>query len=500
MRGVNLGGWLVLDPVVVPSLFEPYINATPPARDEWTLSIAMAADTARGGLNQLEKHYDTFITEEDFAQIAAAGLNWIRLPIPYWAIEKYPGEPFLEKVAWKYVLKAFKWARKYGLRINLGLQTIPGSPNGYNNSGKSGHVNFLYGPMGLANAQRTLDYIRVITEFISQAEYAPVVPMFGLIHSPYVVDIGVDQITSFYLQAHDMIRNITGTGKGKGPFISVDESHFGFEYWKDFLPGHDRLALESSMQFPPPPLEGTIGPLYSKMDIPCEFWGSALNSSWTNFGVSLASEFNLAINDCGLWVNGIGLGSFWELDSSDGIKRDCTEWNDWASWDQQLKDGFKAFALKQFDALGHWFFHTWKIGPYSASGKVESPMWSYQLGLKEGWIPEDPRQATGVCGNFSPAQPLTPEMVGAGSPGTIQASVRAKYPWPPTKLNPGNLNPYSVPVYTATGAIPTLPVATPTSETLDGWYNDADTRPMYTPITGCRGWIVLVLNEDPVAD
>ncbi|KAG8954349.1 hypothetical protein FRC00_005878, partial [Tulasnella sp. 408] len=209
MRGVNLGGWLVPEPLVVPSLFEPYVNSSPPVRDEWTLSIAMAADTANGGLGQLEKHYDTFITEEDFAQIAAAGLNWIRLPIPFWAVEKYPVEPFLQKVSWKYVLKAFKWARKYGLRINLDLHTIPGSQNGFNHSGKGGQVNFLYGPMGLANAQRTLDYIRIITEFISQPEFAPVVPMFGIVNEPLASTIGVDKLTSFYLEVHEMIRGIT---------------------------------------------------------------------------------------------------------------------------------------------------------------------------------------------------------------------------------------------------------------------------------------------------
>jgi glucan 1,3-beta-glucosidase len=50
--------------------------------------------------------------EQDFAQIAAAGLNWVRLPIPYWFIETMEGEPFLEGVGWKYVLKAMEWARK----------------------------------------------------------------------------------------------------------------------------------------------------------------------------------------------------------------------------------------------------------------------------------------------------------------------------------------------------------------------------------------------------
>lgn len=36
------------------------------------------------------------------------------------------------------------------------------------------------GVMGIANPQRSLDYIRIITEFISQPQYAPVVPMFGM--------------------------------------------------------------------------------------------------------------------------------------------------------------------------------------------------------------------------------------------------------------------------------------------------------------------------------
>ncbi|KAG8910929.1 hypothetical protein FRC01_006043, partial [Tulasnella sp. 417] len=487
MRGVNLGGWLVPEPFIVPALFEPYVNGTPAAHDEWTLSQAMAADTANGGLDQLEKHYDTFIhsqTEEDFAQIAGAGLNWIRLPIPFWAVEKYPDEPFLEKVAWKYILKAFKWARKYGLRINLDLHTIPGSQNSYNHSGKGGQINFLYGPMGLANAQRTLDYLRVITEFISQPEFAPVVPMFGIINEPVVTSIGKDQLTSFYLQAHDVIREVTGKGAGKGPFIAVHDSFQGLANWVDLLPGHDRMALDVHpyLIF----VNVDRSPLSEQINKPCTSWASSMNTSWSNFGVSVAGEFSLAINDCGLWINGVNSGTRWEgtFGSGDGEKGDCTEWNDYASWTQDRKDDFKAFALRNFDALGHFFFWTWKIGPSSVTGKIETPMWSYSLGLKEGWIPEDPSQATGVCGGNNPAQPLTAEMLGTAG-GDISASVRAANPWPPTSLNPGSLNADNVPVYTATGAIPTLAVPTPTTGNVDGWFNDADTKPIYTPIAGC---------------
>lgn len=54
---VNLGGLFVLEPFISPALFQKY----PGAVDEWTLSEAMAADTAGGGLAQLEDHYKNFI-------------------------------------------------------------------------------------------------------------------------------------------------------------------------------------------------------------------------------------------------------------------------------------------------------------------------------------------------------------------------------------------------------------------------------------------------------
>ena len=93
----------------MPSLFQDNAGAV----DEWTLSEMLA--TAGGDENLqkvIENHYNTFITEEDIAQIAGAGLNWVRLPIPFWAIEKWDDvgvdgsgakvtEPFLVRVCWK---------------------------------------------------------------------------------------------------------------------------------------------------------------------------------------------------------------------------------------------------------------------------------------------------------------------------------------------------------------------------------------------------------------
>ena len=62
----------------------------------------------------------------------------------------------------------------------------------YNHSGKQGQINFLYGIMGMANAQRTLNYIRIITEFISQDEWKDVVVSFGIVNEALVGTIGKD--------------------------------------------------------------------------------------------------------------------------------------------------------------------------------------------------------------------------------------------------------------------------------------------------------------------
>jgi glucan 1,3-beta-glucosidase len=101
IRGVNLGGWLNTEPFISPALYEKYHTDANPCVDEWDLSQHMRNDTAGGGINQLEDHYKTFITEKDFAEIAGAGLNYVRIPIGWWAIETRDDEPFLEGVSWQ---------------------------------------------------------------------------------------------------------------------------------------------------------------------------------------------------------------------------------------------------------------------------------------------------------------------------------------------------------------------------------------------------------------
>ncbi|KAK7030955.1 hypothetical protein VNI00_013902 [Paramarasmius palmivorus] len=492
--GVNLGGLFVLEPFISPRLFQKY----PGSVDEWTLSEAMAADTASGGLDQLEDHYKTFITEKDIAEIAGAGLNWVRLPVPFWAIDTWPGEPFLAQTSWKYILRVLGWCRKYGLRVNLDLHTIPGSQNGYNHSGKGGQINFLNGVMGIANAQRALNYIRIFTEFISQPEYNNLVPIFGIINEALVSEIGKDVMTAFYLESYEMIRGITGIGEGKGAYISIHDGFQDVNSWNGFLPGADRFIMDSHPYFAfggganDDPIATGSGlqaggpwPLQA-----CNAWGPSLNRSRTGFGVTIAGEFSNGYNDCGLFLKGVP--------GSHTYGGDCSIFQDSSNWNQTLKDGIKAFALASMDATHDFFFWTWKIGNSLDNERVESPLWSYQLGYENGWMPTDPRESNGYCAALGVNEPFDgtyqPWMTGGAGAGTIAATATAGLEWPPTSINgiPAGSMAFA-PTYTPTAPIHTLPGPSVTkgATSVDGWFDSADTTGAPTTIAGCTypdGW------------
>ncbi|EMD32912.1 glycoside hydrolase family 5 protein [Gelatoporia subvermispora B] len=504
--GVNIGGLFELEPFITPALYEET-----GAVDEWTLSTALIANNS---LQQtLENHYATFITEQDIAQIAGAGLNWIRLPIPFWAIQTWSdvglnatsgtqvAEPFLSQVCWKYILRLLGWARKYGLRVELDLHTIPGSQNGYNHSGRLGSVNFLNGVMGVANAQRALDYIRTLTEFISQSEYQNLIPVFGIVNEALLTTIGKDQLTTFYLHAHDMIRNITGIGEGHGPYIAIHDGFVGTASWQGFLQGSDRIILDTHPYFA---FDGQ--PNDAPIDIPatggngtsllggqwpaqaCNAWGPGMNISRVNFGVTMAGEFSNGFNDCGYFVEGAGL-----LPHAAG---NCTMWQDWESWTEETKQGLMAFSMASMDALGDWFFWTWKIAPSSITNTIRAPQWSYQLGLENGWIPTDPRVAIGTCESVGVApQPFNGTFAswatgGAGAGQIAATSIEQFGQFPPATIS--NVPAASLgllPSYTTAAPIITLPPlslsAAATASAGSGWDDVSDTAQFVTTIGGC---------------
>ncbi|CAG2180249.1 unnamed protein product, partial [Oppiella nova] len=99
----------------------------------------------------LQKHWSTFITENDFAEMSKHGVNVVRIPIGWWQIYDPQGGASKAKLNYHiaptdyhvgglaYIDKAFEWGQKYGIGILLGMHAAPGSQNGNDHSSPAEH-------------------------------------------------------------------------------------------------------------------------------------------------------------------------------------------------------------------------------------------------------------------------------------------------------------------------------------------------------------------------
>lgn len=142
IRGVNLGGWLLLEKWIAPSVF-----AGMKAPDEFRFS------TEPKGKERLREHRENFIREEDFRWIAARGLDAVRLPVGYWILEddaSFVAAPDI-------LDRAFEWAKTHRLGVLLDLHGAPGSQNGRDHSGQDGDMKWQSEPK---NITKTLDVLQ----------------------------------------------------------------------------------------------------------------------------------------------------------------------------------------------------------------------------------------------------------------------------------------------------------------------------------------------------
>ena len=125
LRGVNLGGWLVLERWMTPSVF-----AGTDASNEHQLM--MQPD----GPERIAKHRQEFMTEADFAWLHTHGIEALRVPVGYWVLESQDG--YLE--ATKQLDWCFAMAQKYHMRVLLDLHAAPGAQNLGDHSGSGNGV------------------------------------------------------------------------------------------------------------------------------------------------------------------------------------------------------------------------------------------------------------------------------------------------------------------------------------------------------------------------
>ena len=208
VRGVNLGGWFVLESWMSPELFEG-ING---AHDETTWIINNPNAEA-----DLIEHWETFITEEDFEFLSDIGIDYIRLPIPWWmwGDSAYQDEllplwddasqthimtdyavTYINSV--QYIDQAMTWAEEYGIDVLVDLHTAPGGQNGFDNGGLA-CVNEFAKPEYVT---QTLLKIRDMVQHFNQFDSFW---GFELLNEPGW-GVPLDVLQDFYVDGYNIIR------------------------------------------------------------------------------------------------------------------------------------------------------------------------------------------------------------------------------------------------------------------------------------------------------
>lgn len=236
IRGVNLGGWLSIEPFITPSLFNTY-DSKLGIVDEYTLCKHLGPEQAA---QTLEKHYSTFINEQTFKDVQAAGFDHVRIPYSYWAVTTYPGDPYVPKISWRYLLRGIEYARKYGLRVNLDLHGAPGSQNGWNHSGRLGVIGWLNGTDGQLNGQRSLDLHEQLSTFFAQPRYKNVIAIYGLVNEPKMTRLPPASVIGWTTSAIQIVRK-----NGITQTIAFGDGFLGLPNWQGKLQGIEGLVMDA---------------------------------------------------------------------------------------------------------------------------------------------------------------------------------------------------------------------------------------------------------------
>ncbi len=399
-RGVNLGGWLSLEPFITPSLFN--YDARMGIVDEWTLCTHLGAAKCA---STLEQHYSTFVTEQTFADIAGAGLDHVRIPYSYWAVQLYDNDPYVFRTSWRYLLRGIEWARKHGLRINLDLHALPGSQNGWNHSGRQGPIGWMNGTNGALNVNRSLDVHDRLSRFFAQDRYRNVISHYGLANEPRMTFLSVTDVMAWTQQAAALVRRNGLTNA----VVVFGDGFCGLSRWQG-QPNGNNLALDVH-QYVIFNNAQIIFNHSAKISYACSGWTQQTQQSMdtaTGFGPTLVAEWSQADSDCAKWLGNVNNGNRWTgtynvgNDSLNALtprcpttdaRCDCTSANaDPGTYSSSYRQFLLLFAEAQmysFEKGLGWWYWTWDT--------ESAPQWSYKQGLAAGILPQKAWQRDFQC-------------------------------------------------------------------------------------------------------
>ena len=163
----------------------------------------------------MERHWETFVTNDDLRRLKKAGVTHLRVPFGYWVRgDIADGEPWVGG-GWHYFRRLVHWCREIGLEVWADLHGAPGSENGFDNSGHYLHKDTCLGwSSSPANVARTVEIVRDIAKGLVEDDLLDVVTGFGLLNEPFP-DCNRTVLEKYYDDGLAIFREVIG------PDISV---------------------------------------------------------------------------------------------------------------------------------------------------------------------------------------------------------------------------------------------------------------------------------------
>ena len=314
MIGTNLGGWMVLEPWITPSLFYRFLDKT------HTDGVGIATHSfceALGptyGAEVLKEHWDTWITEDTFKDMAAREVEIIRLPIGDWTILPYSAYVGCTNAAQSYVDWALDMAHKYNIKVLLDVHGVKGSQNGFDNSGLANRTtwidenNFEHDSIGEWMGpwdDEEQKYKEIDTDNIKWAKQTvqTLLDVWGDHPALYAIEPvnepwGKSDLTvlkQFYID----VRNMMKARQPHLKFVFHDAFHWDPTVWNDMFADddHENVVIDTHQYL-------AWSGRHEDMSTYCDNYDKTISKAKDVKYEVWVGEWSLATDVCALWLGG----------------------------------------------------------------------------------------------------------------------------------------------------------------------------------------------------
>eukprot|EP00586_Coscinodiscus_wailesii_P004058 CAMPEP_0172488684 /NCGR_PEP_ID=MMETSP1066-20121228/18332_1 /TAXON_ID=671091 /ORGANISM="Coscinodiscus wailesii, Strain CCMP2513" /LENGTH=673 /DNA_ID=CAMNT_0013256063 /DNA_START=132 /DNA_END=2153 /DNA_ORIENTATION=+ len=323
VRGVNLGGWLVLEPWITPSMFYQFLNKGEGETgfDMYTFCEVLGPEE---GNKQLRRHWDAWVTKDIIEELAGMNVNSLRLPVGDWMYKPYGPYPGCTDGSLEYVDLLLDWAAEYNLTVLLDIHGMKDSQNGFDNSGQSlgfewtssvtvypaGLTTFQHWPIRAAewmgkfdrkttsypqinydNIEHSLDVIRGMVDM-----YKDHPAVFGLqpVNEPWELT-PIEHLKDFYWEGYLIVKRSAPEWK----YVMHDSFRFDPNVWGGFMAGCPDRVLDTHIY----QAWNRPASRASYYNNACS-WKQRIVEMENQFGPVIVGEWSLATDNCAMWLNG----------------------------------------------------------------------------------------------------------------------------------------------------------------------------------------------------